>query len=141
MRACKLSAVVGRRRIGDVGLVVLEPAFNNAFFWGNLSRCQGYIAPVGHDASPIVLKNLLGFYRFGVDQQTGSVAVEPMHHVCSAFLPRFPEIVVENRLDAELSLRGSHGKNSYILFYHNDLRIFVYNLDKLALKLRARLVF
>lgn len=88
-----------------------------------------------------MFENLLGFDGFGVDQKSGGVAVETMHHVCGAFLASFPEIVVEYGLYAELSLRSGHGKNTDILFNDNDLRILIYNLDKFALELRTWFVF
>ena len=141
VRAGKLSAVVCRRRIGDVGLIVFEPAFDNTFFLAHFARHQSNIAAIGDNATPVVFENLLGFDGFGIDQKSGSVAIEAVHHVCRTFLARFPEIIVENGLHTELSLRGGHGKNADVLFNDNDLRILVYNLDKFALKLRARFVF
>ena len=55
---CILAAVIGGRRLGHVGLVVLQPVGDGAFILLHLTRADCHIAAVVDNLMPVVLKYL-----------------------------------------------------------------------------------
>ena len=82
----QLATVVVWRRIGDVGLVVLQPVLYGALVLLHLTAEDGHVATVVDYLMPVVLKNLLGVDVLGIDHQSAGVAVEAMHDMSRTLL-------------------------------------------------------
>ena len=132
-------AVVNRRAIGDVCFVVFQPVGNSAAFFNNFAREEGYVAAVVNYIVPVVLKRLLGLQVFGVNHETGGVAVEPVDDMGGASLPSLMEIVIEHALDIERAVSGSHGEYAGFLLDDGEVLVFIDESDITATGLTAGL--
>ena len=92
----QFAAVVYRRRVGDISLVVLKPVLYGAFVFNNLAGTYSHIAAVVYYLVPIMLQYLLCFHVLGIDHQSAGVAVQAVNDVCRTLLARLPEIVVKH---------------------------------------------
>ena len=134
MGARKLAAVVGGRGIGEEGFVVLEPTLHCAFAFLHLARNEGEVAAVGHNLAPVVLENLLGLNRLGIDEQARRVAVEAVNDMGRDPLVGFPQVVVNDGLDGVGVVRRSHGENAHALFDDDDIGILIDEAHMLVLQ-------
>ena len=126
------AAIVDRRRIGYVGLIVFQPVLNRTVVLLNLSRANGYIATVVDDIMPVVLEDLLRLHIFCINHQAAGFAVETMHHVCRTLLARLFEIVVEDALHIQRRVSASHRKNALSLLYYDEPTVLIHYLHPTA---------
>ena len=138
VRDGEFSPVVRGRRVGDVCLVVFQVTLHRPLLLFHDSRGESNVASVGDNLAPVVFQNLLRFQGLRIDQQARGVAVQTMHHVCRAALPRFPEIVVQHLLHAENRGRRRHGKNAHRLLHHDDGSVLIDNLHEGRFEFVAR---
>lgn len=129
------STVIDGRRIGDVGLVVLQPVGNRTLVFGHFATDDGHIAAVIDDFVPIMLENLLGFHVLRINHQAARVAVEAMNDVGTAFLTGFLEIVVEHALHVERLVAGGHRKDANVFLDDDKPAILIDEFHVAALEL------
>ena len=96
-------------RVGEVGLVVLQPARHRTLVVHHFAADHRHIAAIIDQVVPFVLKNLLGAHVFGIDHQSRGVAVQTVDDVGITLLSRLPEIAVEDGLDVERGVACRHG--------------------------------
>ena len=90
----QFAAIVHRGRIGNVGLVVLQPILDGALILLHLAREHSHITTVIDDIVPVMFQNLFGINILGIDHQTRGVTVQTMHHMSRTVLMGLTEIVV-----------------------------------------------
>ena len=122
-----LAAIIDGRRIGDVGLVVLQPVGNGTLVLLHLSAEHGHVAAVIHHLVPVVLHQLLRIHVLGIDHQSAGVPVQTVHYVGGAVLAAFLEVVVEHRLHVQRRVAASHRQDSRLFLHDDEPAIFIDN--------------
>lgn len=128
------AAVVYRRAVSDISLVVLQPVGYRTLVVLHLTAQHGHVAAVEDNVVPVVLKNLLGLYVLGVNHQPTRVAVEAVHNMSRALLPRTAEVVVEHRLDVQRAVAGGHTEDSDVLLYDHNIGVLIDEFEVLAVE-------
>ena len=126
------ASVVHGRAFCHVVFVFLQPAFNGALLLLHLAFHKGYVATVGYNVLPVFRKGFGCLNILGIDHQPGSVAVEPVHNVRSAFLVGHFQVGVQYAFYVEGVVGGWCRKYPRAFFNYNDVMVFVNNSYEFA---------
>ena len=129
-----LTAIIHRRRIGHISLIVLQPVGHRTLIVLHLSGADGHIAAVIHDIVPVVLQNLLRLHVLRIHHQSAGVTVQTMHHVGGTLLTRLLKIVVEHRLHVQTGVTSRHRKDANGLLHHDEPLVLIHDLHITALE-------
>ena len=120
-----LSAIIYRRRVCHIRLIVLEPVGNSTLVILHFATHHSHISAVVDDIVPLMLQSLLCLHILGIYHQTRSIAVETMDHMGCAALLGLTEIVVEHRLHVERLMSCRHRQYAWLLLYYHEIWILV----------------
>ena len=133
---CIFPSVIHRRRVGDVGLVVLQPVGYRSPVVHHLPANYCHISAVIDNVVPVVLENLLRLHVLRIHHQSACVAVEPVYHMGATFLATLAEIVVEHALHVQRRVSRSHRENTHVFLHNNEPSVLIYYLHISALESR-----
>ena len=129
-----LTAIIYRRAVGHVGLVVLQPVLDGTLVVLHLARADSHITAVVDDIVPVVLQNLLRLHILRIDHQSAGVAIQPMHHVGRTLLAALLEVIIEHALHVQTRVARSHREDADSLLYYDEPLVLIHNLHVTALE-------
>ena len=129
-----LPTVIHRRRIGHVGLVVLQPVRNRPLVVHHLTRADGHIPAVIDDIVPVVFEYLLRLHILGIDHQSAGITVQTVHDMRRTLLTRLLEIVIEHGLHVQARVTSRHRQDACLLLHDDEPPVFVHDLHPAALE-------
>lgn len=95
----------------------------------------GNVSAVVYVVVPVILQRKLGLLVLGVNHQSRSVTVKTVNYVSLTVLSGLVEVInIQYYLYVERRMSGSHTEDAHVLFNHDDVAVFINNLDVSALK-------
>ena len=131
---CIFAAIVCFAGISNICLVVLQPVGNGSLVFLHLSGNQGNVSAVVYVVVPVILQRKLGLLVLGVNHQSRSVTVKTVNYVSLTVLAGLVEVIIQYGLYVERRMSGSHTEDAHVLFNHDDVAVFINNLDVSALE-------